>query len=141
MVVSLPPPAPGSKRAPSSFRDTHAKLNETAASDLAGATFALSGPTEKVEPSRLPVRGDLAHVRLAGKYFVPHYAVPMPHDIAAKGADLVSSIKADAEVLDHLAAGSRFDVLDIAGPWAWGECPQSGLVGYVALDRLARSKP
>lgn len=103
--------------------------------------FALSGPTEKVDPSRLPLRGDLAHVRLAGKYFVPHYSVPMPHEVAAAGADLMASIKPDADVLARLTAASRFNVLDIAGPWAWGECARSGLVGYVALDRLSRIAP
>jgi hypothetical protein len=113
-------------------------LNEKSAHDLAGATFALSGPTEKVDPARLPLRGDLAHVRLAGKHFVPHYAAPMPHETVSEGADLLSSIKPDADVLYRLPAGARFDVLDMAGPWAWGECPQSGLVGYVALDRLRR---
>jgi Bacterial dipeptidyl-peptidase Sh3 domain len=116
-------------------------LNDTSASDLAGASFALTGPTEKVDPARLPLRGDLAHVRLAGKHFVPHYAVPLAHTVGTQGAELLASIKAEAEVLDHLAASSRFDVLDIAGTWAWGECPQTGLVGYVALDRLSRSEP
>jgi hypothetical protein len=113
-------------------------VNDNRAYDLAGATFALSGPSDKVDPARLPLRGDLAHVRLAGKHFVPHYAVPMPHEVAAGGADLLSSIKPDADVLARLAEGVRFDVLDIAGPWTWGECPESGLVGYVALDRLRR---
>jgi hypothetical protein len=113
-------------------------LTEKSAYDLAGATFALAGPTEKVDPTRLPLRGDLAHVRLAGKHFVPHYAVPMPHEVGADGANLLSSIKPEADVLDRLPTGARFDVLDIAGAWAWGECPASGLVGYAALDRLRR---
>jgi hypothetical protein len=116
-------------------------LTDRALSDLAGASFALSGPTDKVDPARLPLRGDLAHVRRAGKYFVPHYAVPMPHAIEAGGAPLLASIKSQADVLAHLAGGSRFDVLDIAGPWAWGECPQSGLVGYIAHDRLTEIEP
>jgi hypothetical protein len=32
-----------------------------------GASFALSGPVDKLDATRLPVRGDLAHIRLAGK--------------------------------------------------------------------------
>jgi hypothetical protein len=113
-------------------------VNDKSVYDLAGVMFALSGPVDKVDPARLPLRGDLAHVRLAGKHFVPHYAVPMPHEVTAGGADLLSSIKPDADVLVRLAAGVRFDVLDIAGAWTWGECPDNGLVGYVAFDRLRR---
>jgi hypothetical protein len=31
-----------------------------------------------------------------------------------------------------------FNVLDIAGNWAWGQVGEEGLVGYVATDALAR---
>ena len=51
-------------------------------------TYALSGPGVTAEAGHLPVRGDLAHIKLAGRYFVPHYAVPLPHAIAAAGAIL-----------------------------------------------------
>lgn len=110
-------------------------MPDAAANEFFGKTFALAGPSPQIEAARLPVRGDLAHIRMAGKYFVPHYAVPMaatlPH-----GADLLASLKSDAPTLASLPAGGAFDVLDIAGAWAWGECPASGLVGYVALGRL-----
>lgn len=98
--------------------------------------LALTGPSVTAEPGHLPVRGDLAHIRLAGRYFVPHYAVPMPHRVRTVGAELRQTIKADAEVLGELAAGTRFDVLDIAGNWAWGQQGEDGLVGYVSLDAL-----
>ena len=32
--------------------------------------------------------------------------------------------------------GTIFNVLDIAGAWAWGQVGEDGLVGYVALDQL-----
>jgi hypothetical protein len=32
-----------------------------------GASFALSGPAAKPDPASVPVRGDVAHIRLAGK--------------------------------------------------------------------------
>ena len=93
------------------------------------------------DPARTPVRGDLAHIALAGRYFVPHYAVPATNRVIAGGAALLASSRSDAEVLSALAAGSRFDVLDVAGDTAWGQCVASsggdnGLVGYVAMDRL-----
>ena len=42
--------------------------------------FALSGPVPRPAPG-LPLRGDVAHIGLAGKYFVPHYAVPQPRAV------------------------------------------------------------
>ncbi len=110
-------------------------LNDAAANEFFGKSFALAGPSPQLEAARLPVRGDLAHIRMAGKYFVPHYAVPMAASLP-QGAELLASLKADALTLASLPAGSAFDVLDMAGAWAWGECPETGLVGYVPLARL-----
>ncbi|MFT4027118.1 MAG: SH3 domain-containing protein [Novosphingobium sp.] len=88
------------------------------------------------DPARTPVRGDLAHVALAGRYFVPHYAVPLPRRIVAGGAALRTSACGDADILAELPAGTAFDVLDIAGATAWGQCGEGGLVGYLPLARL-----
>jgi hypothetical protein len=82
------------------------------------------------------VRGDLAHIRCAGRIFVPHYAVPMPHRVIAGGAALLRSLRRDAEVLTDLAPGDVFNVLDIAGGWAWGQVGDDGLVGYVPMAAL-----
>ena len=105
------------------------------------ASFTLAGRSAKLDPQTLPVRGDLAHLRLAGQVFVPHYAVPMPHVALTGGATLRKSAKAEAEVLRELSAGAGFDVLDMAGDWAWGEfvAPDGGgnAVGYVRLAQLA----
>ncbi len=99
--------------------------------------YALSGPSVTAETGHLPVRGDLAHIKLAGRYFVPHYAVPMPHRVATGGAVLRKAGRVDADVLCSIAAGEVFDVLDMAGGWAWGQLGDNGLVGYIALDQLA----
>lgn len=108
-----------------------------ATGNLDGRTFALAGPMKLGDPARTAVRGDLAHIALAGRYFVPHYAVPLARRIAAGGAALRSSARSDAEQLAELAAGSAFEVLDIAGSTAWGQAGgEGGLVGYVALDEL-----
>jgi len=103
---------------------------------MASASFALAGPAERPDPARQPVRGDLAHIRLAGKVFVPHYARPLPYRAAAAGATLLR--KVGGEVLATLAPGAGFDVLDIAGVHAWGES-DCGYVGYIALDHLERA--
>lgn len=98
--------------------------------------LALTGPGATAEAGHLPVRGDLAHIRLAGRYFVPHYAAPMPHRAIAGGASLRRAGKADAEVVEGLPPGAVFDVLDIAGGWAWGQHGEDGAVGYVLLAEL-----
>lgn len=102
-----------------------------------GAWFQLSGPVPRPDPARVPLRGDLAHIALAGRYFVPHYAVPQPRTVADGGAPLLAAPSAEAEVELNLAAGAAFDVLDVAGNWAWGCAAPDGPVGYIALDRLA----
>ncbi|VWX52824.1 SH3 domain-containing protein [Novosphingobium sp. 9U] len=103
--------------------------------DVAERLLALSGPSLAAEPGHLPVRGDLAHIKLAGRCFVPHYAVPMPHRIKP-GAELRVQGRPGAEVIAQLPAGALFEVLDIAGAWTWGQLENDGLVGYVAQDQL-----
>jgi hypothetical protein len=39
-------------------------------------------------------------------------------------------------VIASLDEGAVFEVLDIAGPWTWGQLENDGLVGYVALADL-----
>ncbi|MBO9724443.1 MAG: SH3 domain-containing protein [Novosphingobium sp.] len=95
----------------------------------------MTGPSVTADPGCLPVRGDLAHIKLAGLYFVPHYAVPMPHKVLP-GAVLRAMSRADAEAIRELPAGETFNVLDIAGAWAWGQLGEDGQVGYALLDTL-----
>ncbi|TCM31135.1 hypothetical protein EDF59_12569 [Novosphingobium sp. ST904] len=97
--------------------------------------LAMTGPSVTADPGCLPVRGDLAHIKLAGLCFVPHYAVPMPHAILA-GAVLRVTGRTDAEPIRDLPEGETFNVLDIAGNWAWGQFGEDGQVGYLPLDAL-----
>ena len=98
--------------------------------------FALSGPVTRGDPRRLPLRGDIAHIALAGKHFVPHYAVPQPRGVMPGGAALFADTSDGAEELCTLMEGDSFEVLDVAGNWAWGCLSLEGPVGYVSLDRL-----
>jgi hypothetical protein len=82
------------------------------------------------------VRRDLADVRLADRVFAPHYAAPMPRQLAAS-AQLRSGAPADSDVLASLAAGDVFEVLELAGSHAWGVAPAAGLVGYIPASALA----
>ncbi|MDE2595342.1 MAG: SH3 domain-containing protein [Sphingomonadales bacterium] len=97
----------------------------------------LAGPAEKLDAGHWPVRGDLAHIRLAGRCFVPHYAVPMPRAIAAGGTTLRSAGRDDAAAVESLAGGTTFNVLDLASGWAWGQVGDDGFVGYVPMAALA----
>ena len=103
--------------------------------DVPAEQLSLTGPADRSDKPHLPVRGDLAHIGLAGRYFVPHYAVPMPHRVTA-GADLRASGSPAGDALRALAAGDMFDVLDMAGGWAWGQAADDGLVGYLPLNVL-----
>ena len=100
--------------------------------------YVLDGATGRPDPRTTPVRGDLAHIGLAGVHFVPHYAVPQPRTVMPGGAPLMSDPRDDAEELCTLMEGDHFEVLDVAGQWAWGCLSLEGPVGYVALDRLER---
>jgi hypothetical protein len=100
-----------------------------------GGQLGLAGPADRSDKPHLPVRGDLAHIGLAGKYFVPHYAVPMPRKVLTATA-LADAGRDGAGTIREMAAGETFDVLDIAGGQAWGQAARDGLVGYVALSAL-----
>ncbi|MCT2401142.1 SH3 domain-containing protein [Novosphingobium mangrovi (ex Huang et al. 2023)] len=98
----------------------------------------MTGPSVTADPGCLPVRGDLAHIKLAGRYFVPHYAAPMPH--AIKPGAVLRTVASDSdEAIMDLPEGETFNVLDIAGAWTWGQLGEDGPVGYVALDQLTAS--
>lgn len=102
-----------------------------------GTSFALSGPSVKLDPEHLPVRGDVAHIRLAGQVFVPHYVVPMAHTVNRAPTPLHKAGQAQSDILAELPAGTLFHVLDVAGGWAWGQVGEDGAVGYVAVTALS----
>lgn len=98
--------------------------------------YVLSGPVPRADPRQVPMRGDLAHVALAGRYFVPHYAVPQPRSVMPGGARLLSAPGEAGEEMCSLMEGDSFEVLDVTGNWAWGCLSLDGPVGYIAIDRL-----
>ncbi|HVR90905.1 MAG TPA: SH3 domain-containing protein [Novosphingobium sp.] len=109
------------------------------ASIIPSGQLTLSGPSDCLDRARLPVRGDLAHIGLAGRCFVPHYAVPMPHLLKA-AATLRGAELSDGNAIDQLRADTLFNVLDMSGGWAWGQVGDGGLVGYLPLDVLVERR-
>jgi hypothetical protein len=137
MQHSLPDSADAANR-PAFLLRGHPELTVEAmplSVDVPTGQLALVRPADRSDKPHLPVRGDLAHIGLAGRYFVPHYAVPMPHTLKAAGV-LRGAGKPDGEELRALVAGEAFDVLDIAGGWAWGQAQADQLVGYVEFAQL-----
>ncbi|KLI65096.1 hypothetical protein AAV99_00790 [Aurantiacibacter marinus] len=100
--------------------------------------YVLAGAIARPDPRKDPIRGDLAHIALAGKHFVPHYAVPQPRTVMPGGASLLTDPQDDAEELCVLMEGDSFEVLDEAGKWVWGCLSVEGPVGYIRADRLER---
>lgn len=99
--------------------------------------LGLVGPVEKPAPGSLPLRGDLAHIALAGKHLAAHYVIPQVHAVGAGGADLRLAPRDDSESFTQLAGGSRFELLDFAGEWVWG-CPgPQGPAGWCRASELA----
>ena len=95
--------------------------------------FALTGPSVQLDPRTHAVRGDLADVRLADRVFAPHYAAAIPC-IVARAVTLVAA-REDGATVAELAAGDRFELLELSGDLAWGIAPAQGRVGY--CDRTA----
>lgn len=98
--------------------------------------LSLSGPAEQLDAAHWPVRGDLAHIRLAGRCFVPHYAVPMERQVVPCGAKLFALNDKNSEVRETLGGGVVFNVLDLTGGWAWGQVGEDGFVGYLPIEAL-----
>lgn len=98
--------------------------------------LALDGPVVRPAPGSLPIRGDLAHIALANRYLVAHYVVPQLWTLGARGAELKLLPRRDSDTITNLATGCRFEVLDLAGSWAWGCIGPDGPTGYLPIDQL-----
>jgi hypothetical protein len=114
----------------------HTDSDNQTDSTLPQGPFVLTGPAPRLDPRNVPLRGDLAHIALAGQYFVPHYAVPLPRSLMPGGAPLLAATGEGADVICTLPEGESFEVLDLTGGWAWGCLSLDGPVGFVRLDRL-----
>ncbi len=99
--------------------------------------LGLMGPVEKPAPGTLPLRGDLAHIALAGVHLAAHYVIPEIRIIAANGADVMENTRDDSPVVTHFGAGTQIEVLDVAGQWIWGCLGPDGPSGYMKAHCLA----
>ncbi|MDP5103170.1 MAG: hypothetical protein NWP98_04535, partial [Erythrobacter sp.] len=66
-----------------------------------------------------------------------HYVIPLVRTVGDGGAALRLAPRDDSEVFARLAPASRFELLDVAGEWAWG-CPgPHGPAGWCRASELA----
>lgn len=106
------------------------------AANMARAKFALHGPEERYDARVTAHRGDLADIKLAGKMFAPHYAEALPMRCSAPKAMLRKQGGKNYEAVSELLHGEEFQMLDVAGDWAWGFCEADGYVGHVPFHAL-----
>ena len=97
--------------------------------------FRLSGPSPRIDPTRVAVRRDLADIALADRVFAQHYAEPMTVCVRAATA-VRAAPAADAEPVASLAEGAGFAMLERGDIWCWGRCCDGGCVGYVESAAL-----
>ena len=108
---------------------------------MAREKFALHGPEEDYDPRITAHRGDLADIRLAGKMFAPHYAEAMPMRCSAPKAMLRKQAGKNYQAVSELLHGEEFQMLDVAGDWAWGFCEADGYVGHIPFHALQHILP
>lgn len=112
----------------------YSKISEHAVS---GGVLGLTGPVEKPAPGTLPLRGDLAHIALAGVHLAAHYVIPMVRTVGPDGVDVMENTRDDSPTITHFKAGTEIEVLDIAGDWVWGCLGPEGPSGYMKASCLS----
>ncbi|MEL7188609.1 MAG: hypothetical protein AAGK17_03575 [Pseudomonadota bacterium] len=100
--------------------------------------LGLKGPVAKPEPGTLPLRGDLAHIALAGKHLAAHYVIPHVQIVVGSAQHLTLAPSDDSDTVLELSAGEAIEVLDVAGNWAWATKGPSGPSGYVRISALGQ---
>ena len=94
-------------------------------------SYGLTGPVVWPDKGTLPLRRDLAHVALASRFLVAHYAVPTIMHIGKAPAALIRSTKGEEDVIVELEPGTAFEALDVTPSWVWGCLGPEGPSGYI----------
>ena len=99
--------------------------------------LGLTGPVAKPAPGTLALRGDLAHIALAGTHLAAHYVIPFVRTIGKNGADVMLNTRDDSPVVTRFEPGTKVEILDVAGEWVWGCLGPQGPSGYMKADCLS----
>jgi len=98
--------------------------------------LGLLGPVDKPAPGTLPLRGDLAHIALAGTHLAAHYVIPRPARVRSERADMLCLPQEGAAPNCTLERGRMVEMLDVEGRWTWCCIGPEGPSGYVLSDSL-----
>ncbi len=98
--------------------------------------LGLNGPVAKPAPGTLPLRGDLAHIALAGTHLAAHYVIPTGAHVAADTTNMRALARDDADVTLVLERGQPLEVLDIGKDWVWCCLGPEGPSGYIQTKCL-----
>lgn len=93
------------------------------------------------DPRLTAARPDLADLALEGLVPSGRYARARRMQVAVPATALRRDPRPDAEQLDQVLLGERFDVLDMLDGFAWGQAVRDGYVGCVAMSDLAPEGP
>lgn len=105
--------------------------------DVPGGVLGLMGPVEKPAPGTLPLRGDLAHIALAGVHLAAHYVIPQIRTVGSEGVEVMENTRDDSPVVTRFEPGTKVEILDVAGDWAWGCLGPDGPSGYMKASCLS----
>lgn len=112
-------------------------MSDVTTYEVPDGPLRLAGPVVRPTPGTLPLRGDLAHIALAGRYLAAHYVIPKLRNIGDASVEMHLAGRDDSDVVTEIAAGTSIEVLDIAGEWAWVCLTPEGPSGYVRIAQLA----
>ena len=99
--------------------------------------IGLTGPEAKPAPGTLPLRGDLAHMALAGVHLAAHYVIPQARMVGPDGVDVMENTRDASPVVTRFEPGTAIEVLDVAGEWVWGCLGPQGPSGYMKASALS----
>jgi cell wall-associated NlpC family hydrolase len=95
----------------------------------------------KHDPRITPWRDGVAARSLEGVLEAEVYLDPKAMGCAAPATGIRSAPNANAEQMDQLLFGERFEVLEEEGAWLFGQAARDGYVGFVEAAALAPPAP
>lgn len=104
--------------------------------EVPSGDLGLKGPVEKPAPGTLPLRGDLAHIALAGTHLAAHYVIPHVWSVGETGVDVMENTRDDSPLVTRFDAGTLVEVIDVSGDWIWGCLGPEGPSGYMKAAAL-----
>lgn len=98
--------------------------------------FTLTGRSIALDRRVNAIRGDLADIALAGRYFAPHYSCPQAFSLTAPRTAIRAKGDDSSVAVSELLHGETFQAIDVSGGWAWGYSGHDHYVGYVPATLL-----